>query len=94
MNFKSIASHVVDDLDQDLVPIDPSLQQLKDLAQITKDMDRSKILQNILIAAMNLRQIVSQTDNGFTGPSEFTVTLSKHERYAYYLRQNLLSDQS
>ena len=41
MNFKSIASHVVDDLDQDLVLIDPSLQQLKDLAQITKDMDRS-----------------------------------------------------
>ncbi len=67
MTFKSIASHVIDDLDQDLVPIDPSLQQLKDLAQITKDMDRSKILQNILIAAMNLRQIISQTDNGFTG---------------------------
>ena len=80
--FKSIASHVVNVSDQNFAPIDATLQQLKDLAEITKDVDRSRVLENILIAAMNLRQILLQTDTDeFNSPGELAVTLSKHERY-------------
>lgn len=54
-------------------------------------MDRSRILQNILIAAMNLRQILLQaaTDE-LKGPGELIAILSKHEGCAYYLASIIL----
>lgn len=69
----------------DLEPIDTSLQQLKDLAQITMDLDLSRILQNFLIAAMNLRQILTQTDSDeLEGPGELSVTLGRHRKHVYF----------
>ncbi len=88
--FKSIALHVDNDCDQNLAPIDTTLQQLKDLAQITKDVDRCRVLENVLIAAMNLRQILLQTDiDELNGPGELAVTLSKHEGCVYYLASSI-----
>ncbi len=89
--FQSAASKIGNELGQNFAPVDVSLQHLKDLAQISKDMDRSRILQNILIAAMNLRQIMMHTDsNGLKGPGEISVTLDTHQKYVYHLSSNIL----
>lgn len=89
--FQSAAIKVENEFDIDLSPIDTSLQQLKDLAQITKDLDLSRILQNFLIAAMNLRQILTQTDSDeIEGPGELSLTLSRHGRYVYCFATNVL----
>lgn len=88
--FQSAAAKIGNEIRQDFAPVDISLQHLRDLAQISKDMDRSRILQNILIAAMNLRQIMIHTDsNGLKGPGEIGVTLNKYQRYVYQLSSNI-----
>ncbi len=82
--FRSAASEIRDESYHDLAPINASLQQLKDLAQLTKDIDRSRILQNVLIAAMNLRQIMSYANfHELEGPGEISANLRVHLEYVY-----------
>ena len=55
-------------------------------------MDRSRILQNILIAAMNLRQMMLHPDsNELEGHGEISVALNKHQKYVHYLSSDILS---